>query len=121
MNIKETRLHNLKLAVSIAGSIKNLAEKSETPASYLSQCLSEKTDKSLGPSVARRIENALGFEKYWIDTPHEEGEMVDEKRANSPIPSLYLLLDQLSDKEKEDMSEIIYMMIRKRKILDKYE
>lgn len=120
MDIKATRLQNLKLAVTIAGSTKDLAEKSGTPASYISQCLSENIDKSLGPSVARRIENALGFEKYWMDTIHEAVD-IEEERTKSPIPSLYLLLDQLSEEEKEDMSEIVYMMIRKRKILKKYE
>ena len=120
MDIETTRRDNLKSAVVIAGSMSKLAAMAGTSPSYISQCLSENIKKSLGSSMARRIENALGFEKGWIDTPHNESS-VEEERANKAIPSLYLLLDQLSEEEKEDMSEIIYMMIRKRKIMEKYE
>lgn len=67
--------------------------------------------------MSRRVENALGFEKGWMDTPKG----LDPEKLDSPIESLNLLLSQLSEDEKEDLTEYVYMMIRKRKLVDKYK
>lgn len=120
MKIEETRRTNLAVAIDIAGNREKLAEMAGTSASYITQCLSQNIKKSLGASMARRIENALGFESGWMDTPHstESDNVNPETQA---VTSLNLLIDQLSEEEKDDLSEVVYMMIRKRKIIDKYE
>lgn len=115
MDIYEVRRENLRAAVKIVGNMTKLAEKVDTSISYLSQCLSDKIKKDIGSSMSRRVENALGFEKGWMDTPR------GLENSDSPVESLTLLLDQLSEDEKEDLTEYVYMMIRKRKLVDKYK
>ena len=120
MDIQKVRRENLRAAVKIAGNMTKLADKVDTSTSYLSQCLSSKIQKAIGPSMARRVEEALGFQKGWMDTPANllEEEAEDQgKSANS----LGLLIEQLNPSETDDLTEYVYMIIRKRKLEDKYK
>ena len=117
MDIYEVRRENLRAAVKIAGSMTKLAETVDTSTSYISQCLSTTVNKDMGTSMARRVEAALGFEKGWMDTPRG----LQLENEDSPVESLTLLMSQLSEDEKEDLTEYVYMMIRKRKLVDKYK
>ena len=117
MDLKAVRKSNLGRAIEIAGGMSKLSEKADVTVSYLSQCMSDKIDKSIGAIVARRIESGLGFDEGWMDTPHGETE---ESNANA-VSNLQMMADQLEEHEKEDLHEFVYLMIRRRKILSKYK
>ena len=118
MDIYAVRRENLQLAVTIASNMTKLADKVDSSLSYLSQCASEKIKKPIGSSLAKRVETALGFDRGWMDTPRNYKE---EDSLDSTTTSLNALIEQLTEDEKDDMSEYIYMMIRKRKLIDKYK
>lgn len=67
MDISEIRKSNL-LALLVGRKKKAAAEKWEMSAAYLSQILSDKSDKNLGDEVARRIEANEGLPHGWMDS-----------------------------------------------------
>ena len=122
MQISEIRKKNLKAAITIAGSSQKLGELSNTSQNYFYQCLSANNKKQLGNIVARRIEVALGFDKGWMDTVHTDNQETEVNEDNKDyLTSINLLIDQLTEEERRDLSEVMYLMIRKRDLLNKYE
>ncbi len=115
VDIKATRKKNLEQAVKIAGDMTRLAEVAETSLSYISQCLSETIGKSLGDKIARRIEVGLGLDAGWMDQNH------DVAVSNDPaINDVALIINQLNQDERADLQEFAYLMLRKRRLMDKY-
>ena len=115
VDIKATRKKNLEQAVKIAGDMTRLAEVADTSLSYISQCLSDTIDKSLGDKMARRIEAGLGLEEGWMDQNHDV-----TVSADPVINDVALLINQLNPDERADLQELAYLMLRKRILADKY-
>ena len=73
---EELRRENLELLVEQFGSLRALADAIETNPAYLSQvrnALPESTTgkpKEIGTALARRLENAAGKERGWMDHEH---------------------------------------------------
>lgn len=118
MDIKQIRTENLRRAIKMAGNMTILSDKTDTDISYYSQCLSAKTEKTIGPTVSRRVEKALGLENGWMDVQH--GEVADEQGEYAAELDYKFIIGQLNDKEREDLLELAYLMIRQRKIVEKY-
>jgi hypothetical protein len=72
----QIRRENLVIAISRAGSAAKLAELMGTSPAYLSQLKNQVQDsksgtpKSMGDDFARRLEEALGLVKGWMDRDH---------------------------------------------------
>lgn len=69
MKVGQVREINLRELLK-RDSIKVLAAKADTNASYVSQILSDKDDAVIGTSLARRIENAYEKPEGWLDQLH---------------------------------------------------
>lgn len=81
MDITEIRKANLLNAINTYadGSQKDFAEKVGTSPAYLSQILNRTLGRSgkpatVGSALARKIENALGLDRGWMDLTHKHEE-----------------------------------------------
>lgn len=79
---EELRRENLELLVEQFGSLRALADAIETNPAYLSQvrnALPESSTgkpKEIGAALARRLENAAGKERGWMDHEHPQAAYV---------------------------------------------
>lgn len=77
MDIKDIRLANMLRLVAQHGSIKELAEVTDTPATYLSNLKNKAkangVPRAMGDDVARRIEEKLSLPHGWMDASHDLG------------------------------------------------
>lgn len=71
MDAKEIRLRNLRRLIEEAGGQRRLAIRARVNPAYLSQILSERTRRSMGDVVARRLEQGMGKSHGWMDVVHE--------------------------------------------------
>lgn len=87
METKEIRRINLRYLmdeyVQAGKSKANFADEIGMPASQLSQVASSKPVRNIGDLVARRIEEALGLGRGWLDVPHEFSELSSDARHKS--------------------------------------
>ncbi|KMV71895.1 repressor [bacteria symbiont BFo1 of Frankliniella occidentalis] len=87
METKEIRRINLRYLmdeyVQAGKSKANFADEIGMPASQLSQVASSKPVRNIGDLVARRIEEALGLGRGWLDVPHEFSEPSSDARHKS--------------------------------------
>ncbi|GAB3255087.1 hypothetical protein GCM10027296_23820 [Chitinimonas naiadis] len=90
MDSKQIRRHNLRQLISEAGGQAALARRAETAPAYISQIISPKTNKEIGDSLARRLEQAFGKHRGWMDTPH-----FSEVVAKDLAPRIQRRLDAL--------------------------
>lgn len=90
--IDETRLANLEALITEAGSIRRLAEASDTSEAYLGQIRNRLGDsrnarpRNVGDALARKLEAGADKPVGWMDVPHAR-----EERASynvSPLPDL---------------------------------
>lgn len=70
MDSKKIRLKNLQRLLAEAGTAVALAEAAHTSPVYLSQILSQKTKAKIGDKLARKLEQAGGKTKGWLDILH---------------------------------------------------
>lgn len=71
MDAKEIRLRNLRRLIEEAGGQRRLASRGRVNPAYLSQILSERTRRSMGAEVARRLEQGMGKPHGWMDVLHD--------------------------------------------------
>ena len=85
------RLGNLELLVEEAGSATSLARLAKTSESYLSQIRNrlrtpKGTPRSVGDSLAEKLERALGKPIGWMDEPHWQTPEVAKPAIRKPEP-----------------------------------
>jgi hypothetical protein len=68
MENKEIRRANMLALADQFGGLQGLADKTKTDAKYLSQVKNRWQGRGMGDDVARRIEEALGKPRGWMDT-----------------------------------------------------
>lgn len=87
METKEIRRINLRHLmdeyVRAGNSKASFADEIGMPASQLSQVASSKPVRNIGDLVARRIEEALGLSRGWLDVPHEFSDTSSDARNNN--------------------------------------
>ncbi|SEG15570.1 Helix-turn-helix [Marinobacterium lutimaris] len=72
MDVNKTRIINLRTLIAESNlTQEKFAERCGTSASTLSQILSPKGKRGLGPKLARKIETAMQLEEGWLDTPRQ--------------------------------------------------
>lgn len=71
MENKQIRLINLRMLLKEAKSAASLAVAANTSPAYLSQILSNKAKGRIGDKLARKLEEALGKPRGWLDVLHE--------------------------------------------------
>ncbi len=85
MENKQIRLINLRKLLKEAKSAASLATAANTSPAYLSQILSQKTKGKIGDKLARKLEEALGKPKGWLDSLHENEEVHPSTSKIIPI------------------------------------
>lgn len=121
MDIKKIREINLRKAIEIAGSAAKLCDQADIAASYVSSILSPTHKASLGNKLARKIESSLNVHEGWMDIIHPDSSEIDISEESKQQDKKYLeLLHLLDGEQKKEILELIDLMARKRKILDKY-
>lgn len=73
VTVEETRLVNLRELIARAKGPSNLARVVEMSVSLLSQMAGRNPSKPIGQRAARKIEEAFGLQRGWLDVPHERG------------------------------------------------
>ncbi|MDH4228957.1 MAG: S24 family peptidase [Nitrospirota bacterium] len=76
MDAKSIRRQNLLHLIAEAGGQKKLAGRTAVNPAYLSQILSDKTPRTMGDDVARRLERGMDKPHGWMDVTHAEMDMV---------------------------------------------
>jgi SOS-response transcriptional repressor LexA len=76
MENKQIRLINLRRLLKEAKSAASLAIAANTSPAYLSQILSNKTKGRIGDKLARKLEEALGKPRGWLDVLHENANAI---------------------------------------------
>ena len=76
MDVKAVRLKNLLALIQEAGSAAQLARDCGTSSAYISQILNGVTSpsgsaRSIGDSMARKLEAGTGKPNGWMDSPHD--------------------------------------------------
>jgi hypothetical protein len=100
--LSEQRRENLRLLKG-SQTISELAGTLALSANMVSQLLNaSEQGKTMGEKLARKIEDALGLPRYWLDQPHEEGTNTPVHRTVSPVsgaglPERTLCLTGLND------------------------
>lgn len=81
MEVKEVRKKNAQLLIaSRSGGIQaDFARTAGVAVGYLNQILNDWQDRSMGASVARRIEKRVGKPRGWMDIPHTDEWLEAEK------------------------------------------
>lgn len=79
--IVEIRKENLQLLIKAVGKKSELAHLAQTDPAYISQVLSEKTNRNIGDSLARKLETACKKPRGWLDKTHDE--------VSTPKPPAY--------------------------------
>lgn len=106
---EELRRENLELLVQQFGSLRALADKIDTNPAYLSQvrnALPESSTgkpKEIGAALARRLENATGKERGWMDHEHAQSAFV----AAEACAEYRTLAEDLSTLLPEDAESFI--------------
>jgi len=81
--IRRINLRNLMDTHVLSGKTKaDFADRLDMPASQLSQITSANPARNIGDLIARRIEEALGLARGWLDVPH------DSTRSQAPISAI---------------------------------
>jgi SOS-response transcriptional repressor LexA len=70
MDAKEIRLENLRILVDEVGGQRRLALRAGVNPAYLSQIMSERTARTMGDDVARRLERGTDKPRGWMDVRH---------------------------------------------------
>jgi len=70
MDAKEIRLENLRLLIDEVGGQRRLALRAGVNPAYLSQIVSERTARTMGDDVARRLERGTDKPRGWMDVRH---------------------------------------------------
>lgn len=85
MEVKEVRKKNAQLLIaSRSGGIQaDFARTAGVAVGYLNQILNDWQDRSMGTSVARRIEKRVGKPRGWMDIPHTDEWLEAEKSVAS--------------------------------------
>lgn len=78
MDIREIRRQNLIALRKQFGSVREIADRVETDANYISQLLGGKGKYFMGHTMARRLEQACDKPDGWMDQHHAEQEYLDE-------------------------------------------
>lgn len=115
-DIKEIRRENLKYVTdNLAKNKQTFADQIETSPSYLSQMLSEKTAANIGDDLSRRIEMAFNLGHGWMDRAHDpaENSMQEQRDEYASLES------QLTQEERDNMIELMRLVIAKRNVLTK--
>lgn len=82
MDVKEVRRLNLEYLIASVGSIKKIADLLDSNQSYISQIKNNNGNKTMGDSMARRLEKAFNKPHGWMDKlQFTEGE--DYTRLNN--------------------------------------
>lgn len=96
MDIKETRYKNTRILIlknlRASGAIKDFAERIGVKPGYASGIASpnpEKAKRAIGDNMARRIENAFGMSKGWLDSNnHSETKVSRASIGKQELPLL---------------------------------
>lgn len=83
MENKEIRLANMLALAEQYGGLQGLADKTKTDAKYLSQVKNRWQGRGMGDEVARRIEDALGKPRGWMDTLQADRETPNFSRKSA--------------------------------------
>ena len=67
VEVKQIRLLNMNYLIETVKSVDEFALLVDSPASYISQIRSDKTDKQVGDKLARKIETAFNKPLGWMD------------------------------------------------------
>jgi len=112
---EQIRLKNLELLIAEAGSAAKLAERAGTNSSYISQVrrkmrTKKGTPRSIGDSLASKLEHGMGKHQGWMDEPHQaEWDRLNlaDKDANAhPGPDIRRLLPVISWVQAGEWMEI---------------
>lgn len=75
MDVKDVRRANMLMLAEKYGSLRKLADQTDTPASYLSNIKNRakagERPRTMGDAVARKIESKLGLPRGWLDQQHD--------------------------------------------------
>ena len=83
LTIADIRRINIELLIKESGLGKGkFAEKIETAPAYISQILSEKTNRDMGSDLARKIERLLKKPHGWMDAVHDSDDPLIIKEEN---------------------------------------
>lgn len=105
MEIKDVRRANLAKLIASYGTIEALAAAAGTSASYLSQL--KNGTAAMGTRFARTVEQSLGLERGWFDTP-ERG----PRPAPEAVPLELALFRRLTRAQREAIVVILRAMTR---------
>jgi SOS-response transcriptional repressor LexA len=70
LDVKQIRRLNLKLLIDEVGTQAEVANRSDTDASYISQILRKKKPRDIGDRVARKFEAGCAKQHGWMDRAH---------------------------------------------------
>lgn len=96
-DVRRARMRELK-RTECSGSQKELAEKLDTDAPYMSTLIGKKPTRNIGSDLARRAEEVFGKPKGWMSNMDEREQMMSQSRDK---------LDDLMDLVAPYKSEIL--------------
>ncbi|WP_444886728.1 hypothetical protein [Microbulbifer sp. JMSA008] len=99
MDIKTIRRENARRIAKEVGGPAELARKLDMPNSGISQIIGKNPRRNIGDSIARRIEDAGGYQHGWLDT-HHGTEQPEATRTPGGV-NVDLLVDALIRSQKE--------------------
>lgn len=98
MENKQIRLINLRRLLKEAKSAASLAIAANTSPAYLSQILSNKAKGRIGDKLARKLEEALGKPRGWLDVLHETANAINAPAVNFiPIIEIHTAIQWCGD------------------------
>ncbi len=86
MTSGEIRLANLRQLIAEYGSSAELSRVCGLSPSHLSQIVSEKANRSVGPTLARKIELGAGKRRGWMDQDHSASNVEPGPRIRGDVP-----------------------------------
>lgn len=125
--VSEIRLENLTLLLSELGSLRALADKANTSASYLSQIKNglrdskSGTPKSVGSSLARQLEEGCGKPRGWMDEDHSlrAEETVSEYKVQREIsPRMRAFIDLIESLPESEQRALFKTLEAKKQHFD---
>lgn len=99
MLISEIRRDNARALAAQTGTPADFARKLGMGDSQVSQLIGENPVKNIGNIIARRIEEAFGKEKGWMDTLHYRPASATESAVKQHVPDYHVLSAEHSDAE----------------------
>ncbi|HWK72204.1 MAG TPA: hypothetical protein VNS29_15325 [Burkholderiaceae bacterium] len=108
----QIRLENLEILVDEAGTAESLAEKSGLSPVYISQLRSRAIDvktgkpRNLGTAAARKLETGMRKPVGWMDTDHDDAQIVgrpDAGISQDNLAELIAIFFEEDDKGRESI------------------